>query len=104
MPFCFQFCDFVAILFDPLAVQFVVVQEIFPCEDFVCIIPVQFFLNALCMGLFCSQLPNLPFNAPHTIWLLLGLPDAFHKLGFFHHDLNLHLKRVPHDVVELFIP
>ena len=104
MPFCFQFCDFAVILFDPIAVQFVVVQKILPCEDFVCIIPVQFFLNALCMGLFCSQLPNLPFDAPHTVGFLLGLPDAFYKLGFFHHDLDLHLKRVPHDVIEFFIP
>ena len=56
------------------------------------------------MGLFCCQLPNLPFDAPHTIWLLLGLPDAFHKLGFFHHDLDLHLERIPHNVIEFFIP
>ena len=101
--FCFQFCDFSVILFNPLAVQFVVVQKILPCEDFVCIVPVQFFLNALCMGLFCSQLPNLPLDAPHTVWLPLGLPDAFYKLGFLHHELDLHLERVPHDVIELFI-
>ena len=73
-------------------------------SGFVCIIPVQFFLNALCMGLFCSQLPNLPFDAPHTVGFLLGLPDAFYKLGFLHHDLDLHLERIPHNVIELFIP
>ena len=102
--FRFQFHDFAVIFFDPLAVQFVVVQKIFPCEDFVCIVPVQLFLNALRMGLFCGQLPNLPLDTPHTVWLLPGLPDAFYKLGFLHHDLNLHLECVPHDVIELFIP
>ena len=56
------------------------------------------------MGLFCSQLPNLPFDAPHTVGFLLGLPDAFYKLGFLHHDLDLHLERIPHNVIELFIP
>ena len=40
------------------------------------------------MGLFCSQLPNLPFDAPHTVGFLLGLPDAFYKLCFLHHDLD----------------
>ena len=56
------------------------------------------------MGLFCSQLPNLPFDAPHTVGFLLGLPDAFYKLCFLHHDLDLHLERIPHNVIELFIP
>ena len=56
------------------------------------------------MGLFCSQLPNLPFNAPHTVGFLLGLPDAFHKFCFLHHNLDLHLERIPHNVIELFIP
>lgn len=64
----------------------------------------QFFLNALCMGLFCSQLPNLPFDAPQTVGFLLGLSDAFYKLCFLHHDLDLHLERIPHNVMELFIP
>ena len=104
MLFRFQFGDFSLILFYPLAVQFVVVQEILPCEDFLCVIPIQFFLNALCMGLFCSQLPNLPFDAPHTVGFLLDLPDAFCKLCFLHHDLDLHLERIPHNVMEFFIP
>ena len=56
------------------------------------------------MGFFCSQLSNLPFDTPYTVGFLLGLPDAFYKLGFLHHDLDLHLERVPHDVIELFIP
>ena len=56
------------------------------------------------MGLFCSQLPNLPFDAPHTVGFLLGLPDAFYKLCFLHHDLDLHLECIPHNVIELFIP
>ena len=56
------------------------------------------------MGLFCSQLPNLPFDAPHTVGFLLGLPDAFHKFRFLHHNLDLHLKRIPHNVMEFFIP
>ena len=50
MLFRLQFLNFAVILFDSLAVQFVVVQEILPCEDFVCIIPIFLIKtdNALC--------------------------------------------------------